>query len=199
MEKLTVVELRKEAKARGLRGYSKLLKKDLLALLGKRSSPPKRSPKRRVRRTRTPARRTRTPARRTRTPTRRGVSYDHVIEMFLNTKFHLNSPAKEYFNKLFYQLASDLKDEKFVSKIGYLGEAALEKAEEEAFTSKKIKGASTVKISNMLLYIANELIGLLQHAMIDSKKTEITVQVINHVIENDYDLSATFLKTELPN
>ncbi len=99
-----------------------------------------------------------------------------------------------YFNNVFALLAYRLKDyDDFTKEIGYLGEEAEERALRQQYTSTIISGASSVFSSNVLMYIAEELMSLVNNALRDRRKTEVTSAILNNVIKGDYDLSAALL------
>jgi histone H3/H4 len=85
-----------------------------------------------------------------------------------------------------------MQNTEFVESLRYLGEAALEAAQEQRFTDKSIEGVKTVCLSNMILYIASELIDLSNYAAIDKKRDTILVSDIDRVIKNDEDLNIAF-------
>lgn len=164
MERYTVIELRKIAKQRGLSGYSKLRKADLIIILKSK----------------------------TKLKLRMKTDFIPYFERFLRPGIRFDDDTRSHINILFNKLTVRMQNIEFVESLRYLGEAALEAAQEQRFTDKSIEGVNTVCLSNMILYIASELIDLSNYAAIDKKRDRILVSDIDRVIKNDEDLNIAF-------
>ena len=155
-----MIELRKIAKQRGLTGYSKLRKAELVAKL--------------------------------KLKLRMKTDFMPILEMFLRPGIRFDDQAKPYLNRIFETLASRIGNMDFVESLGYLGEAALEVAEKSKFTTTPIDGVKNVCTSNMIIYIASELVDLLNYTAIDKKRDRILLSDVERVIKNDHDLDIAF-------
>jgi hypothetical protein len=153
----TMIELRNIAKKRGLTGYSKLRKAELIVKL--------------------------------KLKLRMKTDFMPILERFLRPNIRFDESASSYLNSIFNKLVSRIGNIDFVESLGYLGEAALEAPK---FTNTPIEGVKNVCTSNMIIYIASELVDLLNYSAIDKKRDRILVSDIERVIKNDHDLDIAF-------
>jgi hypothetical protein len=164
MDRYTVIQLREIAKQRGLSGYSKLRKAELIAKLNQKTN----------------------------LKLRMNTDFIPYFERFLRPGIKFDAHAESHINTLFNKLAVRMQNTDFVESLRYLGEAALEAAQEQRFTNSRIEGVKSLDISNMILYIASELIDLSNYAAIDKKRDRILLSDIERVIKNDEDLDIAF-------
>jgi hypothetical protein len=134
MDKHTVVELKAMAKTRGLKGYSKLTKPNLLKLLF--SKPKLQFPN----------------------------NFDFIPfikpsgwKFSGETQAYLNT----IFNRLSTHLLNDVN---FLEKLGYLGEEAADRARRSEHTKYVLIPELSLEQNNIILYIALELFDLAQYA-----------------------------------
>jgi hypothetical protein len=187
MENLGLNDLKKIARELGIGGFSTMRKQELIdtlisyKIVSSRASPsPKRASPKRA------------------SPKMASPEFVDSIKVFLKPGFRFDEESKHYINELFRRLAYNIDNEDFTESIGYMGQEAEQRAVGRQYTNIIIPGTSDLFASNFLMYIANELIDLVNYALIDSKKTVVTVPILRKVIENDYELSAALLGIPIP-